>query len=178
MTDRMHVLRNANLKLINTAAMESALDKAAFEMGYTSLRQKQRDAVLGFLNGRDVFVSLPTGSGKTLCYAILPKVFDILRGKSSKSVAIVVSPLISLMKDQVHSLETKGVSSIHVTKNMSDGLSDSQEQKLYEGGYQILFFSPEAVVCDDTWREMIQTKVYKDNIIAFIIDEAHLVKKW
>jgi ATP-dependent DNA helicase RecQ len=155
--------------------LESALDKAALEMGYTSLRQKQRDAVVGFLRGRDVFVSLPTGSGKSLCYAILPKVFDILRGKSSKSIAVVVSPLISLMKDQVHSLETKGVSSIYVTKNMSD---DWQEQKLYEGGYQILFFSPEALVCDDTWREMIQTKVYKDNIIAFVIDEAHLVKKW
>ena len=100
--------------------LESALDKAALEMGYTSLRQKQRDAVVGFLRGRDVFVSLPTGSGKSLCYAILPKVFDILRGKSSKSVAIVVSPLISLMKDQVHSLETKGVSSIYITKTMSD----------------------------------------------------------
>ena len=57
-------------------------------------------------------------------------------------------------------------------------INDWQEQKLYEGGYQILFFSPEALVCDDTWREMIQTKVYKDNIIAFVIDEAHLVKKW
>ena len=99
---------------------ESAVDKAALEMRYTSLRQKQRNAVIGFLRGRDVFVSLLTGSGKTLCYAILPKVFHILQGKSSKSVAIVVSPLISLMKDQVHSLETKGVSSIHVTKNMSD----------------------------------------------------------
>ena len=69
--------------------------------------------------------------------------------------------------------------SIYVTtKNMSDGMNDCQEQKLYEGGYQILFFSPEALVCDDTWREMIQTKVYKDNVNAFVIDEAHLVKKW
>ena len=155
--------------------LESALDKAALEMGYTSLRQKQRDAVIGFLRGRDVFVSLPTGSGKSLCYAILPRVFDTLRGKSSKSIAIVVSPLISLMKDQVHSLEAKGVSSIYVTKN---GISDSQEQMTYEGEYQIMFFSPEALVCDDTWREMIQSKVYQDNVIAFVVDEAHLVKKW
>ena len=100
---------------------ENAVSKAALEMGYvyTSLRQKQKDAVIEFIHGRDVFVSLPTGSGKSLCYAILPKVFDILRGKSSRSIAIVVSPLISLMKDQVHSLETKGASSINVTKNIA-----------------------------------------------------------
>ena len=105
---------------MDSLELESALDKAALEMGCISLHQKQRDAVIGLLRGRDVFMSLPTG---TLCYAILPKVFDILRGKSSKSIAIVVSPLISLMKDQVHSLETKGVSSIHVTENMSDGVT-------------------------------------------------------
>ena len=157
---------------------ENAVSKAALEMGYTSLRQKQKDAVIGFIRRRDVFVSLPTGSGKSLCYAILPKVFDILRGRSSRSIAIVISPLISLMKDQVHSLETKGVSSIYVSKNMSDGTNESQEQKLYEGKYQIIFFSPEALVCDDIWREMIQTKVYKDNVVAFVVDEAHLIKKW
>ena len=157
---------------------ENAVSKVVLEMGYTSRRQKQKDAVIGFIRRRDVFVSLPTGSGKSLCYAILPKVFDILRGRSSRSIAIVISPLISLMKDQVHSLETKGVSSIYVSKNMSDGTNESQEQKLYEGKYQIIFFSPEALVCDDTWREMIQTKVYKDNVVAFVVDEAHLIKKW
>ena len=69
-----------------------------------------------------------------MCYAILPKVFDILRGKSAKSIAIVISPLISLTKDQVHLLATKRVNSIYVTKNTSDGMDDLQEQKLYEGG--------------------------------------------
>ena len=88
---------------------ESAVNKAALEMGYTSFCQKQKDVIIGFLHGRHVFMSLPTGSGKSLCYAILPKVFNILWGKSCKSIAIVVSPLISLMKDQVHSLDKIGV---------------------------------------------------------------------
>ena len=57
----------------------------ALKMGYASLRQEQRDAIVAFLRGRDVFVPLPTGSSKSLCYAILPKVFDILWGKRSKS---------------------------------------------------------------------------------------------
>ena len=156
--------------------LESAISKAAIEMGYASLRQKQKEAIQGFLQGRDVFVSLPTGSGKSLCYAILPKVFDILRKKRCESIAIVVSPLISIMKDQVDSLTSKGVSSIYVTKNMDN--SDQVERRLYEGRYQVMFFSPEAIVCDDTWRDMVQSKVYRDNLVAFVIDEAHLVKKW
>ena len=159
--------------------MDELVNEAALEMGY-SIRDKQKEAILGFLSGRDVFVSLPMGSGKSLCYSILPKVFDRVR-KMSGSIVIVVSPLVSLMKDQVHSLETKGIKSVFVTKDTAkDSESDysSFEQQLYEGSFQVVFFSPEALLCSDTWRELIQTSVYQKNVVAFIIDEAHLVKKW
>ncbi|MCG8623522.1 MAG: DEAD/DEAH box helicase [Proteobacteria bacterium] len=160
--------------------MEELVNEAALEMGYSSIRDKQKEAILGFLSGRDVFVSLPTGSGKSLCYSILPKVFDRVR-KTSGSIVIVVSPLVSLMKDQVHSLETKGIKSVFVTKDTAkDSESDdsSFEQQLYEGSFQVVFFSPEALLCNDTWRELLQTSVYQKNVVAFVIDEAHLVKKW
>ncbi len=82
---------------------EAAIVNAAECMGYKSLRDEQKQAVRGFLSGRDVFVCLPTGYGKTLCYSILPKAFDFIRGVCN-SVIVVVSPLIALMKDQVRSL--------------------------------------------------------------------------
>ena len=64
------------------------------------MKSKQKRAITSFLEGNDVFVSLPTGSGKSLCFALLPFAFDnFLRREGS--IAIVVSPLISLMKDQV-----------------------------------------------------------------------------
>ena len=158
---------------------QKAMETAAREMGYTALRDKQKEAILGFLRGRDVFVSLPTGSGKSLCYSILPKVFDSLRKrKSAHSIAIVVSPLISLMKDQLLSLEKKGINATFVTKERTIDSDDPAEAALYEGKYQIVFFSPEALVCEDTWREMLQSEVYRENVVAFVIDEAHLVKKW
>ena len=157
--------------------VEHAVEKAVMETGYNALHDKQREAILGFIQGRDVFVSLPTGSGKSLCYSVLPKVFDTLRKKRSKSIVIVISPLISLMKDQIHSLQTKGIKCTFVTKDLADS-DDAVEQALYEGSYQIIFFSPEALLCEDTWREMMQTQVYKENVVAFVIDEAHLVKKW
>ena len=158
---------------------EKAMEIAAKEMGYATLRDKQKEAILGFIHGRDVFVSLPTGSGKSLCYSILPKVLDSLkRRKNANSIAIVVSPLISLMKDQLLSLEKKGINATFVTKEHTVDADNSAEATLYEGKYQIVFFSPEALVCENTWREMLQSDVYRENVVAFVIDEAHLVKKW
>ena len=72
-------------------------------MGYMSLREEQTKAVNGILSSRDVFVCLPSRYGQTLCYSILPKVFDFLK-ENSQSVIVVVSPLIALMKDQVRAL--------------------------------------------------------------------------
>ena len=82
-------------------------------MGYDRLTDDQRKAVEAFVLGKDVFVSLPTGSGKSLCYACLPHVFDELRSQRAGgtldhlSIVVVVSPLNSLMQDQVHRYNTK-----------------------------------------------------------------------
>ena len=90
--------------------VEELEEHAAKEMGYTALWDKQREAILGFLCGRGVFVPLPTGSGKSLCYSILPLVFDRLKKKKkATSIVIVLRSLISLMKEQPHSLERKGM---------------------------------------------------------------------
>ena len=70
--------------------------KAASSLGYPLLREEQELAILSFVSGNDVFVSLPTGYGKSLCYAVLPRVFDLLRGVANRSVVIVVSPLIAI----------------------------------------------------------------------------------
>ena len=78
------------------------------------MKDKQTEAVKSFVCGNDVFVSLPTGSGKSLCFALLPGVFDILRPRKhdAKSLVIIVSPLIALyiMKDQVSNFKKKTLS--------------------------------------------------------------------
>ena len=75
---------------------------AARELGYPDLKPEQLDVVKTFVSGRDVFAVLPTGYGKSLCYGCLPIVFDKLLGSSrSKSIVVVVTPLIAIMKDQV-----------------------------------------------------------------------------
>ena len=91
-------------KMFGEGEIDTALDQAVTKMGYLDLRREQELAVKKFAMGNDVFVS---GSGKSVCYGILPIVFDLLRGKPG-SVVVVVSPLISLMKDQVVSMKKKG----------------------------------------------------------------------
>ena len=83
--------------------VNSAILQAVRTLGYDRPTEDQRDAIKSFIEGVDVFVSLPTGSGKSLCYACLLVLFDVLRGDVDQqgSIVVVVSPLSSLMQDQV-----------------------------------------------------------------------------
>ena len=82
-----------------------AASEALKRLGCSKLCPQQEEVVRKFVQGHNVFVSLPTGSGKSLCYCILPEVFDILRQVKDTSMFLVVSPLIALMKDHVTAME-------------------------------------------------------------------------
>ena len=85
-----------------SCVIQQVIDKAARRLGYASVLEVQARAIRSIVDGKDVFVSLPTGTGKSLCFALVPHVFDELLGyQQSTSIAIIVSPLIALMKDQV-----------------------------------------------------------------------------
>ena len=154
----------------------TAATEATRRLGY-NLRDDQMKVIVAFCRGQDVFLSLPTGSGKSLCYSCLPWTFDILRRKPSRSIVIVVSPLIALMKDQVSKLTAKGVKSVFVTIP-DDECDDSFAEELHEGSYQVVFFSPESLLTVEAWRDMLVSDVYRGNVVGFIVDEAYCVKKW
>ena len=80
--------------------IEEVVLRAVQRLGFADLRPQQMVAIKTFMQGKDVFVSLPTGYGKSLIYSVLPYAYDELRGCRG-SIVIVVSPLLSLMKDQV-----------------------------------------------------------------------------
>ena len=81
-------------------SLDAVIIRASQRLGYSSVRDKQLLAIRTFMEGNYVFISLPTGSGKSLCYAVLPYAFDDLYHREG-SIVVVVSPLIALMKDQV-----------------------------------------------------------------------------
>ena len=88
--------------------------KAAEKLGYSQLRPQQVRTVKKFIEGHDVFVNLPTGSSKSLCYCFLPATYDLLSGADSLSIVVVVSPLILLMKDQVHAMRERDIRAVFV----------------------------------------------------------------
>ena len=92
----------------------------------------------------------------------------------STSIMIAISPLIALMKDQVASLSTRGLAVGCITHESSD----EERAKVKDGQYQLVLFSPEALLTVRRWRELLQGTNYSSRIVAFIVDEAHCVKKW
>ncbi len=162
----------------------NAIKHAFLELGYSMATSNQEKAIRGFLKGSDVFISLPTGDGKCLCFAALPYyVFDYLRRHLSPgnqapkhpSIAIVVSPLILLMKDQVAKFTERRLKCAYVGEEQTDSHVKSA---VVVGDYQVVYLSPESLLCVHEWREMFRSTVYHDNLIALAVDEAHCVEKW
>ena len=105
--------------------MEQAVEFVCAQLGYPTLKDKQRQVIVNILSpsSSDVFATLPTGYGKSLCYGCLPGVFDQIR-QSKGSIVIVVSPLLALMKNQVDSFAKKGVLAAYVSSEQEKECAD------------------------------------------------------
>ena len=159
---------------MSESAIRQALYVGVEKLGYATVCPQQELAVLKFAAGQDVFVSLPTGSGKSLCYCVLPAVFDSLRGVKGLSIIVVVSPLIALMKDQVRAMMDRGTMAVYV----GDCEDEQTVATVCSGQHQIVYMSPEALLRDERWRDMLLSDVYSERLVALVVDEAHCVKKW
>ena len=126
-----------------------AIDNAAARLGYHSIKRKQRTAIETFVaDGKDVFVSLPTSYGKSLCYTLLPWVFDELLRKENSSIVLCLSPLTSLMIDQREKFTANGL-----TAEFVGGVQDDPGvlEKIRKGCYQLVYISPESLLGDNCW---------------------------
>ena len=133
--------------------------------GFDSLRRGQYEIINSILSGRDTFCLMPTGGGKSLCYQI-PSI--LMQG-----ITIVISPLISLMKDQVDNLISVGIKGTYINSTQT---LDTIKEILFEasiGEYKIIYVSPERL------ESRIFIDMVKDlNISQIAIDEAHCVSQW
>ena len=84
-----------------------------------------------------------------------------------------MSPLIALMKDQVRAMADRGMRAVFVGDCDEEGIA-----RVCAGLYQLVYLSPEALLTDGRWRDMFLCPVYTNNLVAFVVDEAHCVKKW
>ena len=133
--------------------------------GYDGFRVQQRDIIEHVVAGGDAFVLMPTGGGKSLCYQI--------PALHRSGTAIVVSPLISLMKDQVDALVANGVAAAVLNSSLVAGQAADVLRRLRSGELDLLYVAPERLMTD-AFLELLATVP----VALFAIDEAHCVSQW
>ncbi len=133
--------------------------------GFNQFREPQEEIINNVLSGKDSVVLLPTSGGKSICYQI-PTL--ILNG-----LCVVISPLIALIKDQVDSLNRKGIKAIALTSQLSENEVIIAFDNLRFGGYKFIYLSPEKLQ-----SKFIQEKISQLNVSLIAIDEAHCISGW
>jgi len=133
--------------------------------GFDGFRENQQAIIQTLLDGRDAFVLMPTGSGKSICYQIP----SIVR----KGVGLVVSPLIALMQNQVEALRQNGIRAAFLNSSLSADESRQIERRVISGECDILYVAPERLL-----TEGFQNFLGKIPVALFAIDEAHCVSQW
>jgi len=133
--------------------------------GYDEFRPLQQEIINDALARRDVLVLMPTGGGKSLCFQ--------LPALTREGLTIVVSPLISLMKDQVDALQTSGIAATYLNSTLDRKGAVVRWRGLHRGEYRMLYVAPERLMLD-TFLE----RAMNWNIAQFAIDEAHCISEW
>ena len=133
--------------------------------GYTAFRSGQAELIDAQLSGRDVFGIMPTGGGKSLCYQIPALMLE--------GITLVVSPLISLMKDQVTALKNMGVSAAYVNRSLSAEQIRLVLRKIQQKKYKIIYIAPERLLTESFLAAISNLK-----IAMVAVDEAHCISQW
>ena len=133
--------------------------------GHSRFRSLQEEIINHILDGRDTFIVLPTGGGKSLCYQLPALIFD--------GVTVVISPLISLMEDQVMQLQQRNISAVFLNSTLAYSVYLATMHRVKRGEVKLLYMAPETLM-----RPEILLMLDESNVSCLAIDEAHCISQW
>ena len=133
--------------------------------GYSTFRLGQEEIIDSLLSGHDALAIMPTGAGKSLCYQVPALMMD--------GVTLVISPLVSLMKDQVNALISQGVKAAYLNRSLTDAQFDRALENIAHGAYKIVYVAPERLK-----STRFSNALKHLNIPLIAVDEAHCVSQW
>jgi len=133
--------------------------------GHDDFRPMQKQVIDHFLDGNDTVVVMPTGGGKSLCFQLPALVRE--------GITIVISPLISLMKDQVDALTANGISATMLNSSVEMEELNQRMRDASQGHYKIIYIAPERLA-----NEYVRSWISKLNVTALAVDEAHCISQW
>lgn len=145
--------------------LHEAQEKLKKYYGYDSFRKGQEDVIQSIISGRDTFAVMPTGAGKSVCYQIPSLML--------KGVTLVVSPLISLMKDQVDTLNSVGIAATYINSSLSINEINERIDRTSKGEFKLLYVAPERL-----GSEFFCNMLNRLTISLLAVDEAHCVSQW
>ena len=145
--------------------MEQARAVLASRFGYDGFRPGQEAVVSALLAGRDVLAVMPTGAGKSVCYQVPAVVME--------GMALVVSPLVSLMADQVRAVQEAGIRGAYLNSTLAPGQQAEELRRAAEGAYDLMYVAPERLA-DPRFAEFARTA----RLALIAVDEAHCVSQW
>jgi ATP-dependent DNA helicase RecQ len=148
-----------------TLSLDTARDLLRARFGHADFRAGQREAVQAVLDGQDTLVVLPTGGGKSVCF----QVPALMR----EGLTVVLSPLISLMKDQVDALEARGIPAAFVNSTLSGAEIANRFDRVRDGSLKLLYVAPERFELGRTAERLRQS-----GVALLAVDEAHCISEW
>lgn len=146
-------------------AKKQLIELMKIHYGFSSFRLGQEKTIESVITGKDTIVIMPTGGGKSLCYQLPALILD--------GVTIVISPLISLMKDQVDQLNNRGIPATFVNSSISPAETEQRLQDIKDNKYKLLYIAPERFYNQDFINSLQDIKVS-----LFAVDEAHCISQW
>jgi ATP-dependent DNA helicase RecQ len=133
--------------------------------GYTNFRPLQKEIIESVITGNDTLALLPTGGGKSICFQIPSLIQD--------GICIIITPLISLMHDQVRHLKSKGIKTVSINSEKSLQEIEIALGNCINGNYKFLYISPERLE-----MKLVQNSINKMNVNLITVDEAHCITEW